>query len=647
MMIAKKSYSLSKLIFVMVFSITLISCNTGRIVDNHSSEAIQVQSVFPFNGDTNVGISSPVVVEFKSSVESSEVEASLIDLNSNTPYNLKLTIDSNKTVYVYTPLSELNPNSTYRFILSQNNGQNSVNNFLSDNNHPESYSNQLVSSTYTTQSAYKIFVTSNNYKGNLKSSYSSASSGADAICNADNGNPDNSQYYKAMLSVVSERYACIGENLCGGIHNLDWVLQPRTSYYNVNSSLIGITSSQSIFNFPLDIAFGLGSSNNVWTGLSTTWGSVDGGDSCKAWTSSSSDNKGRCGRSAQTDPGAISNDKQDCNGERKLYCVMQPNVVLVSPLAGSITNNLTAPITVMFNIVSGVDSSTVTTNSFKVFESGVGVSGNAIAGAITSSDNITYTFTPNSPLLPGKIYIVYLSSLIHSNNGVPITATTQSFLTSSETKLIYLTSNKWWGDLLKSAQNAGSTATTGVGGADFLCQQDSQCPVGKTCKAIISDDKNRIACINGSESSIKLCGSGYSVDWTLSPNTTYVNTNGAIIGTTNNTGIFNFLLGYQFNSAISGGGKAWTGLFPSWTSDKEITCERWTIGDDGVNQLVGMIGYADQLNYKSIFAGANNSGGCSQYNKKDSVGGKYCYNQVDGTQFIDGCSKRGLYCAVQ
>jgi hypothetical protein len=203
------------------------------------------------------------------------------------------------------------------------------------------------------------------------------------------------------------------------------------------------------------------------------------------------------------------------------------------------------------------------------------------------------------------------------------------------------------GDLLKSAQNAGSTATTGVGGADFLCQQDSQCPVGKTCKAIISDDKNRIACINGSESSIKLCGSGYSVDWTLSPNTTYVNTNGAIIGTTNNTGIFNFLLGYQFNSAISGGGKAWTGLFPSWTSDKEITCERWTIGDDGVNQLVGMIGYADQLNYKSIFAGANNSGGCSQYNKKDSVGGKYCYNQVDGTQFIDGCSKRGLYCAVQ
>ena len=632
---------------MIICVVALLACNSGSIVNNHSSEAIQIQSVFPINGDTNVGISSPVIVRFKFPVESSGVNASLIDLSSNTSYSLKLTITSNKTVYTYTPLSELNPNSTYRFMLAPNNTQNLVNYFSPSYNNQDDYSNPLISSTYTTQSAYKIFVTNNNYKGNLKSSYLSASSGADAICNADSGNPDNSQYYKAMLSVISERYACNGENLCGGIHSIDWVLQPRTGYYNINSSLIGITSEQSVFNFPLDIAFGVDVSNNVWTGLSSTWGSVDGGDSCKAWTSSASDNKGRCGRSVQTDPGAISNDKQDCNGERKLYCVMQPNVVLVSPLAGSITNNLTTPITVMFNIVSGVDSSTVTTNSFKVFESGVGVSGNAIAGAITSSDNITYTFTPNSPLLPGKIYIVYLSSLIHSNNGVPITATTQSFLTSSETKLIYLTSNKWWGDLLKSAQNTGSTATTGVGGADFLCQQDSQCPVGKTCKAIISDDKNRIACINGSESSIKLCGSGYSVDWTLSPNTTYVNTNGAIIGTTNNTGIFNFLLGYQFNSAISGGGKAWTGLFPSWTSDKEITCERWTIGDDGVNQLVGMIGYADQLNYKSIFAGANNSGGCSQYNKKDSVGGKYCYNQVDGTQFIDGCSKRGLYCAVQ
>lgn len=637
----------SKLIFIMSYSLVLISCNNGSSVNTTSSAAPQVQLVLPVNGDTNVGTSSPIIVEFKSPVESAGIGASLIDLNSNTAYNLTLVTNANKTIYTYTPLSALNPNSTYRFVLFQNTNQNTVKGSASSNNSQSSYSNSLISSTYTTQTAYKIFVTSGNYKGNLKAGYSSAVSGADAICNADSANPDTSQYYKAMLSVVSERYACNGDNLCGSGNNLNWVLQPRTSYYNLNSSLIGITNGQSIFNFPLDLSFGLGSSSNVWTGLSTTWGSVDGGDSCKAWTSSSSDNKGRCGRSAQVDPGAISNDKQDCNGQRKLYCVMQPNAVLLSPLAGSITNNLTSPITIMFNVVGGVDSATVTTRSFTVRESAIGVAGNSIAGTISSSDNISYTFTPESSLLPGKIYTVHLSASIRSNNGAPISATTQSFMTASETKLIYLTSNKWWGDLLKSAQKAGSTATTGVGGADFLCQQDSQCPAGKTCKAIISDDKNRVACINSSESSIKLCGSGYSVDWILSPNTTYVNTTGAIIGTTNSSGIFNFLLGYQFNSAISSGGKAWTGLFPSWTSDKEITCERWTVGDDGVNQLVGMIGYADQINYKSIFAGANNSGGCSQYNKKDAVGGKYCYNQVDGQQFIDGCSKRGLYCAVQ
>lgn len=647
MMIAKKSYSLFKLIFVMVFSLTLISCNTGSIVSNYSSEAMQIQSVFPINGDTNIGVSSPIIVKFKYPVESVEISASLIDLSNNVSYPLTLTINPDKTLYVYTPSNELNTNSTYRFILFQNNIQNAANNLASNHSIQNNYSNALVSSTYTTQGAYKIFVSSGSYKGNLKASYSSASIGVDAICNADSGNPDISQYYKAMLSVTSERYACSAQNLCGGINSLNWVLQPRTSYYNVNSELIGTTNDQSIFGFPLNIAFGLGSSNNVWTGLSTTWGSVDSGDSCKTWSSSSSGNQGRCGRSAQIDAGAISNDKQDCNGERKVYCVMQPNVVLVAPIAGTVTNNYTTPIVVIFNVVGGVDNSTVTTGSFTVTESSIGAPGNTIAGTITSSDNITYTFIPNSLLLPGKIYTVHLSSSIHSNGGVPITATTQSFFTSSETKLIYLTSGKWWGDLLKNAQEAGSTATTGVSGADYLCQQDSQCPSGKTCKAIISDDLNRIACINTTESSIKLCGAGYSVDWVLSPNTTYLNSNGAVIGTTNGVGIFNFLIGFQFNSAISSGGKAWTGLLPSWASDRDITCERWTIGDDGVNQLVGMIGYADQINSKSIFAGANNSGGCSQYNKKDSVGGKYCYNQVDGTQFIDGCSKRGLYCAVQ
>ena len=88
------------------------------------------------------------------------------------------------------------------------------------------------------------------------------------------------------------------------------------------------------------------------------------------------------------------------------------------------------------------------------------------------------------------------------------------------------------------------------------------------------------------------------------------------------------------------------GYFHRGLPTRKLLCERWTVGDDGVNQLVGMIGYADQINYKSIFAGANNSGGCSQYNKKMQLG-----VNIATTKLMDSNSLMaavgGLYCAVQ
>ncbi|TXI92696.1 MAG: DUF1554 domain-containing protein [Neisseriales bacterium] len=604
--------------------------------DPQSAESIGIQQISPANGDTGIGISAPVIVTFKTKFDLTGISASLIDANNANSAEIPLIMNGNDLTYTFTPNIKLKPNTTYKFVLNRKGSNTS--------------SKVLTTSSYTTQASYKIFLTSGDYKGNLRGSYSNASTGADAICNSDAGSPDKTQYYKAMFSVVGERYACASDSVCGGTNSLNWVLQPGTGYYNVNSELIGTTTGQSIFIFPLTVAFGVGSSNHVWTGLSTTWGSVDGGDSCKAWTSSSSENKGRCGRSGQIDPGAISNDKQDCNGHRKLYCVMQPNAVLTNPLARSTTNNYTTPISVMFNVVSGVNPATVTTSTFTVSESSPETTGHLISGTIATTDNINFTFSPSSSLVPGKTYTVHLSSSIMSNSGTPISATNISFYTATETKLLYLTSDKWWGDLLKTAQKAGSTATTGVAGADYLCQIDAQCPAGKTCKAVISDDLNRIACVdnpNDPESAVKLCGAGHSVDWVLTPNTTYVNTKGTVIGTTNSQGIFNFLLGFQFSEAISDGGKAWTGLMPFWTSKKNITCERWTIGDSGVNQLAGMIGYSEQINHRSICAGAGHAGGCSQYNKEDGFGGKYCYTEVDGKKVLDGCSKRGLYCAVQ
>ena len=140
----------------MSCSLIVISCNSGTSVNTTTSALPQVQLILPIDGDTNVGISSPIIVEFKSSVESTEISASLIDLNSNTAYNLTLAANASKTIYTYTPLSALNPNSTYHFVLFQNNNQNSVNASVSSNNSQSSYSNPLISSTYTTQTAYKI-----------------------------------------------------------------------------------------------------------------------------------------------------------------------------------------------------------------------------------------------------------------------------------------------------------------------------------------------------------------------------------------------------------------------------------------------------------------------------------------------------------
>lgn len=631
---------------------SLLSCSGGSTAkSSRSTSPMVVQSIYPANGDTNIGIATPIVVEFQFQVESNGVIASLVNLDKPDSENaIPLSISGSGTLFTFTPDVNLAPNSRYRFKLSrqvnqaQNSGISNSAGALSEDN-----SSTVVSTTYTTQEMYKIFNTSGSFKGDLISSYASASEGADALCNADAANPDRSKYYKAMLTVIAQRYACVTDNICGGSNSLDWVLQASTAYYNLNASQIATANPQGVFAFPLANAIGLDSSSkNVWTGLTDSWGTSDNSASCKSWTSRSGDDKGKCGRSIHTNVEVISNDQQDCNGTRYLYCVTQPSSLLINPQPGSTTANYSTPITVMFNLVGGVASSTVNTNTFTVVQNNIDESSTNIPGSITYSGS-SYTFTPSNALAGGKSYSVNLSGGITSTSGVAITPATFSFNTAGDTKLIFLTTDKWWGDLLKAAQKAGSTALTGVDGADFLCQSDAQCPSGKTCKAVISDNRQRIACIddpNDPESSVKLCGAGYSQDWVLTPNTTYVRTDNMVLGTSNSNGIFNFMAGFQFANPIGGSGKAWTGLLPYWTSNKDIVCSGWTIGDSGVNKLAGMLGYPDEVNYKSISAGEGHLGNCSQYNFED-ITGKYCYTEEDGKQVIDGCSKRPIYCAVQ
>lgn len=616
---------INRILILLFVSIGISACNSGNVV-NQSTPPVSalVKSIYPSNNDTDIGISTPIIVTFNNNIDESQISAKLVDINNRQiTNNVALNISGSGSIYTFTPDHGLLPNTNYKFTLQDN---------VSATNNPTS-----ISTTFSTQQGYQVFTTSGGYKGNLRGSAVSAVSGADALCNADAGNPDKSKYYKAMLTASSERYACVANNICGGLNSQDWVLQPGAGYYNVNNQLIESANGQSIFVFPLSLPFGLSGSDNVWTGLTDSWGSSGDGDSCKAWTSSSSDNKGKCGRSGQTGSGAISNDQQDCNGTRKLYCVMQPSSVLVNPIMGSTTTNFSTTILVRFNLVGGVNSATVNTTTFSVIESSPNQVGQAIAGTISFSGDV-FTFTPSTLLKAGKTYNVNLSSGITSNSGVAITPAVFTFFTPSETKLIFVTQDSWWGDLQEVAKKAGLNATSGITGADSLCGADPQCPAGKVCKAIISDNDTRIACIL-SESGVPLCGNGYTKDWVLSADTNYVNTSGVFLGTTNGAGIFNFAVGFQFTTPLSSSGKQWTGLTSGWTSDNKGTCEKWTKGDSGVNQIGGLLGYPDTVDYRSI--GSNKAGGCSQYNYQDDFG-KYCY-----TDDVDGCSKRSLYCATQ
>lgn len=610
--------------FIFCISIFLFACNGGSSA-SQSAQPVSalVKSIYPSNNDTDIGIATPIIVTFNTNINESQISAKLVDINNpQIANNIDLNVSGSGSIYTFTPANGLLTNTTYQLTLRDVN--------VSTDN-PTS-----ISTTFSTQSNYTIFTTSGKYKGNLIGSTASAAAGADAICNADVGNPDTSKYYKAMLTASSERFACAADNVCGGLNSQDWVLQPYSGYYNVSNQLIQSSSGQSIFAFPLAIPFDIGDSN-VWTGLTDNWGSSGDGDTCKAWTSSSGDKNGKCGRLGQTGVKSISNDKQDCNGDRRLYCVMQPTAVLVYPIMGSTTTDLSTAISVRFNMVGGVNSATVNTTTFSIIESSTNQVGQQITGTISASGSV-FTFTPSAALKAGKTYYVNLSSGITSNNGVAITPMVLTFFTAGETKLIFVTQDSWWGDLQEVAKKAGLDYTTGVIGADSLCAVDSQCPAGKICKAIISDNDTRIACIL-SESGMPLCGSSYAKDWVLTPDTDYVNTSGVFLGTTNGVGIFNFLGGFQFTTPLSSSGKQWTGLAGNWTSVDKGTCEKWTKGDSGVNQLGGLLGYPDTVDYKSI--GSGNAGGCSQYNSQDEFG-KYCY-----TDEIDGCSKRSLYCATQ
>ncbi|EKD41383.1 MAG: LenF, partial [uncultured bacterium] len=93
---------------------------------------------------------------------------------------------------------------------------------------------------------------------------------ADATCMADANKPIGGSTFKAMIADGVIRRACSSANCVtsGDGENIDWVLQPSTTYKRVDDTTIGTTDANGIFSFPLDNAFtDAAFDHGAWTGL--------------------------------------------------------------------------------------------------------------------------------------------------------------------------------------------------------------------------------------------------------------------------------------------------------------------------------------------------------------------------------------------
>ena len=108
--------------------------------------------------------------------------------------------------------------------------------------------------------------------------------GADAQCNA---SPPSERPYKALLVDGTSRVACSSAQCATGsaAEGIDWVLLPNTKYVREDgTTVIGTTTDNAIFTFPLDASIGT-SGDAYWTGIRENW--TTSADTCSGWTETS------------------------------------------------------------------------------------------------------------------------------------------------------------------------------------------------------------------------------------------------------------------------------------------------------------------------------------------------------------------------
>ncbi len=186
-------------------------------------------------------------------------------------------------------------------------------------------------STYTitvirsTLNAYRIFVTSSTYDGNLAGSASTGPIGADATCNSDGSKPSDGSTYKAMITDATNRSACsVSVNCTSSSENIDWVLKANAAYARVDATPLFTTNSAGIFVFgAMTNSFSGG--GQYWTGISTVnqWMPSGGGSNCNKWTSNNGGLNGNYGDGGVTSYTAIAVNSSNCTALQSILCVEQ------------------------------------------------------------------------------------------------------------------------------------------------------------------------------------------------------------------------------------------------------------------------------------------------------------------------------------
>ena len=134
--------------FMFCISAFLFACNSGSSTSQSTqSVSAVVKSIYPANNDTDIGISTPIVVTFNKNISESQISAKLVDINNQQISGaVALKISGNGSIYTFTPDNGLLTDTTYKFTLQDS---------IASTSSPTS-----ISTTFSTQPNYKIFTTS-------------------------------------------------------------------------------------------------------------------------------------------------------------------------------------------------------------------------------------------------------------------------------------------------------------------------------------------------------------------------------------------------------------------------------------------------------------------------------------------------------